>query len=109
MVSLLPFLLETLKEMVLRGMLQEYERCLVARLLHGIWVANLCPRQMWSVGRSTSFVAILGGNWHAYREYKKEQTRRNWWGRLLQDTTAVSLGDAVKEHLENKIKDPDVD
>ena len=42
-------------------------RCLVARLLHGTWVANLCPRQMWSVGRSTSFVfkkpheVILGG------------------------------------------------
>ena len=63
-------------------------------------------RNQWKQNR---LVAILGGNWHAYREYKKEQTRRNWWGRLLQDTTAVSLGDAVKEHLENKIKDPDVD
>ena len=59
--------------------------------------------------RQSQVQSILGGNWHAYREYKKVQTRRNWWGRLLQDTSASALGGAITAHLESKVKDENVD
>ncbi|CAE7780059.1 unnamed protein product [Symbiodinium sp. CCMP2592] len=63
-------------------------------------------RRDWKQNRVLS---ILGGNWHAYRDYKKERGRRNWWGRLLQDTPACELGDKVAQHLKNKVHDDGID
>ncbi|CAE7406906.1 unnamed protein product, partial [Symbiodinium microadriaticum] len=63
-------------------------------------------RRLWKRSRVAS---ILAGNWHAYRELKREASKRNWWGRLLHETSARQVGVDVQKHLEGKIFDPNTD
>ncbi|OLQ06421.1 Retrovirus-related Pol polyprotein from type-1 retrotransposable element R2 [Symbiodinium microadriaticum] len=63
-------------------------------------------RRSWKRSRVAS---ILAGNWHAYRELKRESSKRNWWGRLLHETSARQVGVDVQKHLEGKIFDPSTD
>ena len=51
---------------------------------------------------------IVAGDWAAYREYKAETKRHNWWGRLLQDRSSGELASAVQTHLESKVCDPEL-
>ncbi|CAE7710560.1 unnamed protein product, partial [Symbiodinium sp. CCMP2456] len=59
----------------------------------------------WREGR---IAAILGGDWHAYRQHKQAQTKRNWWGRLLRECSARELGRDVVKHLEAKVREPNL-
>ena len=66
-------------------------------------------RQKRNAWKTSRLASILGGNWQAYREYKREHGKRNWWGQLLAEKSAVQLGRDIVSHLENKIHDPGVD
>ena len=63
-------------------------------------------RRAWKRKR---ILSILGGNWTAYREVKRETNQRNWWGRLLHDKSAAAVGQDVRDHLEQKIFVDDLD
>ena len=62
-------------------------------------------RKQWKKNRLGRIVA---GDWAAYREYKAETKRHNWWGRLLQDRSSGELASAVQTHLESKVCDPEL-
>ena len=63
-------------------------------------------RRSWKQARVAS---ILGGNWHAYRQLKREANRRNWWGRLLHGRSSREVGEDVQAHLEGKIFDANLE
>ena len=51
---------------------------------------------------------VAAGDWGAYRDIKAERGRRNWWGGLLTHKSAQKVGKEVTEHLEAKVRVPDL-
>ena len=60
-------------------------------------------RKAWTRDRAA---AILSGDWSAFRAYQRDRKRRKgWWGRMLEDRSAVQLTSEVQMHLEAKMSD----
>ncbi|CAE7674710.1 unnamed protein product, partial [Symbiodinium sp. CCMP2456] len=50
---------------------------------------------------------VVHGDWSAFRSYKRDRTRKKgWWGRMLQDKSAVELTTQVQQHLQDKMTNP---
>ncbi|CAE7942707.1 unnamed protein product [Symbiodinium sp. KB8] len=76
-----------------------------ARLWRNVHQMRRQKRRKWKqdrVGR------VAAGDWGAYRDIKAERGRRNWWGGLLTHKSAQKVGKEVTEHLEAKVRVPDL-